>query len=90
MNPGRSTAALAKIQGTQTRPSGRLMDAIGIQKASGGSLFAWGALHELQQVQHMDLLRFRLSRQSHMLRPRKHTKPVLSAYATCALSTGKR
>ena len=36
--------------GTQTRPSGRPEDAIGIPKTSGGLLFACGALHKPQPV----------------------------------------
>ena len=36
--------------GTQTRPSGRPKDAIGIPKTSGGLLFACGALHKPQPV----------------------------------------
>ena len=41
---------LATIPVTQTRPSGRLEDAIGIQKTSGGPLFACDALHEPEEA----------------------------------------
>ena len=84
------TAALATIQGTQTRPSGRPEDAIGIQKASGGPLFACGAQLEPKRAATLWIGSALVPRQSHMLRQMKHTKAVKSAQSTCALSTCKR